>query len=157
MTQAPADEREKRGDTLLARISTEMVKAQKEFFGKGPTRAKSYFFDDMLLIVMRGGLTTAEKTMLAMDQADAVRSFRQVFENEMTGRLTETIEGLTGRNVLAYQSQVMFDPDIVVEMFVFDDTVEAHAIEATARGLLGDEPVGEVTTDDDEPSPTGCD
>ena len=30
------------GDSLLLRISTEMVRAQKRFFGKGPTQAKSY-------------------------------------------------------------------------------------------------------------------
>jgi len=36
------------GGELLARISNEMVRAQKEFFGKGPTKAKSYMLDDML-------------------------------------------------------------------------------------------------------------
>jgi uncharacterized protein YbcI len=97
-----------------------MVRAQKKFFGKGPTEAKSYLLDDLLIIVMRGGLTTAEKTMLEFGQPDQVRQFRQLFENEMTERLTGMIEDLTGRKVLTYQSQVMFEPDIVVEMFVFD-------------------------------------
>lgn len=55
---------EDRGQSMLLRLSNEMVRAQKEFFGKGPTRAKSYILDDMLFIVMRGGMTTAEKTML---------------------------------------------------------------------------------------------
>ena len=48
----------------MAPISNETVRSQKQFFGKGPTEAKSYMLDDFLLIVMRGGLTTAEKTML---------------------------------------------------------------------------------------------
>jgi uncharacterized protein YbcI len=34
------------------------------FLRHGPTTAKSYIFDDLLLIVMRGGFTTAERTML---------------------------------------------------------------------------------------------
>jgi Na+-translocating membrane potential-generating system (MpsC) len=59
-----------------------VVGAQKEFFGKGPTQAKSYFVDDMLIIVMKGGLTTAEKTMLDFGDANTVRDFRQTFENK---------------------------------------------------------------------------
>ena len=128
------------GQSLLARISTEMVRAQKEFFGKGPTRAKSYFLDDMLLVVMRGGLTTAEKTMLGFDQGDKVRDFRQVFENAMTQRLSGMIEELTGRKVVNYQSQVMFDPDVIVELFVFDRAGDDAARTATAEGQLGQAP-----------------
>ena len=113
------------GHSLLARISTEMVRAKKEYFGKGPTRAKSYFLDDMLIVVMQGGMTTAEQTMLEFGEADKVRDFRQAFENQMTEPLTSVVEELTGRKVLTYQSQIMFDPDRVVEMFVFEDDAEA--------------------------------
>jgi len=73
----------------------------------------------MLIVVMKGGLTTAEKTMLDFGQEDQVRAFRQVFENKMSDRLTDIIEQLTGRNVLSYQSQVMFSPNRIVEMFVW--------------------------------------
>ena len=153
---APEDG-EEHGQGLLARISNEMVRAQKEFFGKGPTQAKSYLVDDLLFIVMRGGLTTAEKTMLAFGRPDQVRQFRQLFENEMTERLTDMIEGLTGRKVLTYQSQVLFDPDIVVEMFVFDSAASEQARAATAAGQTTDDSIGEATAEDalDDPSTSG--
>ena len=108
------------GAHLLAQISNEMVRAQKTFFGRGPEKAKSYLLDDFLLIVMRGGFLPAERTMLDGGKQDVVRQFRQDFENEMTGRLIATMEGLTGRRILTRQSQVLFDPDIVVEIFFFD-------------------------------------
>jgi uncharacterized protein YbcI len=136
------------GHALLGRLSTEMVRAQKEYFGKGPTSAKSYFLDDMLIIVMKGGMTTAEETMLDFGEHDKVRDFRQTFENRMTEKLTSLIEELTGRKVLTYQSQVMFEPNRVVEMFVFDDLARREFIEATAHGQLRNEPVGEVRGDD---------
>jgi uncharacterized protein YbcI len=139
---------EERAQGLLARISNEMVGAQKRFFGKGPTEAKSYILDDLLIIVMRDGLTTAEKTMLDFGQPDQVRQFRQLFENEMTERLTDMIEELTGRKVLTYQSQVMFDPDVIVEMFVFDSPAARDAREATAEGQLADDDTGEVTDEE---------
>ena len=149
--------REERGPGLLARISNEMVRAQKQFFGKGPTEAKSYMLDDLLLVVMRGGLTTAEKTMLEFGKPDQVRQFRQLFENEMTDRLTEVVEQLTGRKVLNYQSQIMFDPDLVVEIFVFDSAGDGQDRVATADGQLEDDTTGEATDDDnlDKPSRSG--
>ncbi len=131
------------GQSLLSRISTEIVHAQKQFFGKGPVQARSYFLDDMLFVVMHGGLTTAESTMLDFGERDLVRQFRQVFENRMTERLTGIIEDLTGRKVLTYQSQIMFEPVRVIEMFVFDDRARPEHIRATAEGQLGQEAAGE--------------
>jgi uncharacterized protein YbcI len=130
------------GPGLLASISRQMVQAMKKFYGKGPVRAKSYLVDDLLFVVMRGGTTTAEKTMLEADRADAVREFRQHFENEMAERLIGTIEQLTGRKVLTYQSQVLFDPDIALEIFVFDEPVSEAAQRETAEALLNPEKVG---------------
>ncbi len=136
------------GQSLLMRISNEIVQIQKKYLGKGPTKARSYFFDDMLLVVMRGGLTTAEKTMLEFDQADTVRQFRQTFQNEMTDRITGVVEEITGRTVINYQSQVMFDPDVVIEIFVFGDRSPEGTIDATAGGQLRDDAVGELITEE---------
>jgi len=138
------------GQALLTRLSNEVVRTQKEFFGKGPTRAKSYVLDDMLVVVMHGGLTTAEKTMIGFGEGDLVRQFRQSFENRMTEKLTGLVEDLTGRRVLTYQSQIMFDPDRVVEMFVFDDDGPPEGRAATALGQLGGLPAGEALGGDEE-------
>ncbi|MDX6474854.1 MAG: hypothetical protein QOH95_365 [Gaiellaceae bacterium] len=124
-----AGERER---SLLRRLSTSMGAMQKAAFGKGPVSTKSYMFDDMLLIVMREGLTQAELTMLEFGRHDLVREFRQQFENEMTRRIINMIEELTERKVLTYQSQVMFDPHVVVEMFVFDNNLDAQFAAAEA-------------------------
>lgn len=90
--------------------------------------------------------------MLEFGRPDHVRAFRQLFENEMTERLTSMVEELTGRTVVNYQSQVMFDPDIVVEMFVFDSAVRYDERTATAEGQLR-----EATDEDalDAPSASG--
>lgn len=121
MTQDERDQerRRKAEGALLSELSNEMVRIQKKFWGRGAVEAKSYLFDDFLLIVMRGGLTVAEESMLANGHEDQVRQFRQVWQNDMTGLLTGMVEDLTGRRVVNYQSQVMFDPDVVVEMFMF--------------------------------------
>lgn len=117
------------GGSLLMSISNEIVQAKKRFFGKGPTKARSYFFDDILLVVLRGGLTVAEQTMVDAGQEHAVREFRQSFQAETSEGLKRAISRLTGRTVINHQSQVMFDPDVAVEIFVFADRLPHDVIE----------------------------
>jgi uncharacterized protein YbcI len=120
-TEVRTEKELQRGESLLARISTEVVQTFKEYYGKGPTSAKSYMVDDLLFVVMRGGLNSAEKFLLEKDEVDVVRQYRQTFENRMNEILSGKIEKLTGRQVIAFQSQILFDPDMSIEMFVFDD------------------------------------
>jgi uncharacterized protein YbcI len=144
-----------RGSSLLASISNEMVRAMKEYYGKGPISAKSYLLDDFLLIVMRGGLNTPEKFLLDRGQQDVVRQYRQTFENEMVGILTEKMEKLTGRKVINYQSQVLFDPDISLEFFLFEDRPARGGIEATAVGQIEADGTGDVEGEPGARDPTG--
>jgi len=142
------DPAEGHGGALLAHISNEVVRTLKESFGRGPERAKSYMVDDLLFVVMRGGMTVAEQTLVEAGEHDLVRSYRQSYENHMAGRLSGLIERLTGRTVITYQSQVLFEPFISIEVFVFDETPspasKADEVVATAEGQLRDERGGEV-------------
>jgi uncharacterized protein YbcI len=120
----------------LSEISRELVAAMKQNYGRGPVSAKSYLIDDFLLVVMRGGMNTAERTMLDKGRNDIVRDFRQAFQNEMGDYLISIVERLTGRPVVTYQSQVLFDPDVIIEIFFFKETANAEALAATARALV---------------------
>ncbi len=55
----PLDEVDGQSNLLVA-LSREMVKAHKKYYGKGPIKSKAYLMDDLCLIVLRGGQTTAE-------------------------------------------------------------------------------------------------
>jgi uncharacterized protein YbcI len=134
---------------LLARVSTEMVRAMKQYHGKGPISAKSYLIDDLLFVVLREGMTRSEQTMLDAGHEDAVRDFRQEFENEMAQRLTDMVEQLTGRRVVNYQSQVMFNPNMSVEMFVFEDSAGEDQLVETAEAIT-DPDVGLARSDEAE-------
>ena len=127
VSETDTQDQEERGQSVTARISTEIVRTLKESFGKGPVKAKSYLLDDFLLVVMRGGVTVAEETMLARGHGDLVRQFRQTYQNEMGDVLVAKVEALTGRKVVTYQSQILFDPHVVMEMFFFDDAVDGSS------------------------------
>ena len=44
------------GDILTA-ISEGMVALLKEYYGRGPTQAKTYYQDDLVVCLLRGGFT----------------------------------------------------------------------------------------------------
>jgi uncharacterized protein YbcI len=104
---------------MLTQISNEVVRTLKESYGKGPDRAKAYLLDDVLLVVMRGGATTVEQTLLEAGEGDMVRNYRQVYQNHMGDRLIGIVERATGRKVATYQSQVLFWPFTSIEVFLF--------------------------------------
>jgi uncharacterized protein YbcI len=126
----------KEGQSLLGTISREMVKAMKTYYGLGPTQAKAYFVDDLLFIVMRGGITPGEQTLIDAGETDTVRAFRQRFANVMAARLSGTVEQLVECKVRNYQSQVLVDPDLILLIFVLDQSAPIRVLEETAQLLV---------------------
>ncbi len=113
------------GGQLLAAISNRIVAILREHYGRGPMKAKTYALDDLIVVVMRGsGFTYLERTIMDSGEPDRVVAMRHDFQRMMTKRFTETIEELTGRNVVAFLSQAHVDPDITMEIFFVDGPLE---------------------------------
>jgi uncharacterized protein YbcI len=104
--------------TRRAAISNAMVGLKKEFYGKGPTAAKTYFNDDWVFVVLEGGLTRNEETLLANGDHDLVRRVRLRFQEAMRDTIVDAISEIAGRDVLTYYSQILFEPHRTVEMFL---------------------------------------
>jgi uncharacterized protein YbcI len=105
---------------LRADISNAMVGLKKEYYGKGPTKAKTYINDNYVLCVLQGGLTRNEETLLAAGEEMLVRQFRLRFQEAMADPTTEAVQRLTGCQVIGYHSQIVFDPEYAFEIFVLD-------------------------------------
>lgn len=113
----------RQGGELLAAISNAMVRLRKEFAGKGPTEAKTYWAgDDLLIVLMGGGYTTAEETLYQEGRGDSVRDARQALQDVLEGRMRETVGGMTGREVVAFMSASHQSPDLALEVFVLAPT-----------------------------------
>jgi uncharacterized protein YbcI len=104
-------------------ISNAMVSLKKEFYGKGPVKAKTYLNDNYVFCAMEGGLTRNEETMLAAGHEEVVRAYRLNFQEIVTETTTGAVEKITGRKVIGYHSQIVFDPTRVFEIFVLDSPV----------------------------------
>jgi uncharacterized protein YbcI len=105
---------------VLAGISSGIVGLYREHFGKGPTKAKTYVLDDLVICVLRDGLTKVERTLFAKGRADSVREMRAAFQEAVTDKFNSVVEDLTGRKVLAFMSQAHVDPDLAIEVFFLD-------------------------------------
>ena len=109
------------GDVLTA-VSDGMVALLKEYYGRGPTRAKSYYEDDLVVCLLRGGFTRVEQTLLEGGRTAAVIQQRMEFQELMRDRFVAVIENATGRKVIGFMSGNQQDPDIMCEVFVLAPT-----------------------------------
>jgi len=110
-----------------------MVALLKEFVGLGPTRAKSYYQDDLVVCVLRGGFSRVEETLLEGGRGPAVIQQRMEFQEVMRERFTGVIEDATGRPVIGFMSGNQQHPDLMCEVFILGptDLVDAHEIPAS--------------------------
>ena len=106
---------------MRAAVSTAMVRRKAELYGKGPTRAQTFFNDDYVFVVMEGGLTSNEEQMVALGEEHLVRQYRLRFQ-EVTGNvLINDVQEITGRKVVGYHSQITFEPTRIFEIFYLDE------------------------------------
>ncbi len=109
------------GDVLSA-ISDGMVALLKEYYGHGPTRTKSYYQDDLVVCVLRGGFSRVEQTLLDGGRGGAVIQQRMEFQELMRERFEAVIESATGRPVIGFMSGNQQHPDMMCEVFVLGPT-----------------------------------
>jgi uncharacterized protein YbcI len=106
----------------LAEITNGIVRLFSEYYGRGPTRAKSYLLDDTYVVtVLRDTLTTVERTLAESGHGDQVRSVRLTFQEAMADSFKAVVEQGLGRRVVSYHSQLLIDADMGFELFVLDD------------------------------------
>jgi uncharacterized protein YbcI len=108
------------GDQLAA-ISNAIVTIFAESYGRGPTRAKTYSFDNYVLTVLEDILTTVERTLVDRGEEDLVRTVRLTFQEAEADRFTSEVARIAGRDVVSYHSQVTFHPAMGFEIFVLAD------------------------------------
>jgi uncharacterized protein YbcI len=116
----PAQGRPPTGDDL-AEITNGIVRLFSEYYGRGPTRAKTYVLEDRYLVtILRDTMTTVEKTLAENGEADLVRRVRLTFQEAMADSFKGVVEEALGRRVEAYHSQILIEPDVGFEIFMLE-------------------------------------
>lgn len=106
------------GGSLSAAISNAVVGLVHDFTGRGPTHARTTIGPDTIVVTLRDSLTKAERTLAGRGQALEVLAMRRAFQATMRDDLIAAVERLTGRQVEAFLSDNLHEPDVAVEVFL---------------------------------------
>ena len=106
----------------LAAISNAIVKIYSDSYGRGPTKAKTYAFDDYVLCVLEDILTTVERDARGQGRGGSrARACGCASRRRRRSSSRTPSRRVIGRPVVAYNSQVTFHPAVGFEMFVLGD------------------------------------
>jgi uncharacterized protein YbcI len=134
MTDEPRAQETREPLSLAAQVSQVVVRTMKDLYGRGPVSAKTYFCDEYIFCAMSGGLTRDEETMMRGGEHIAVREYRLKFQAVIAPELIRRVEEVIERKIISYHSQVLFDPDRLVEIFVVDQSGERSSIDSPGPG-----------------------
>jgi uncharacterized protein YbcI len=103
---------------LAGQISRAVVQLFREYTGRGPTQAHTTITDDLVVVLMGDTLLKAEKSLAGDGKTELVLQMRSAVQDTMRGDLTEAVERLSQRKVIAFMSHNHIDPDLASELFV---------------------------------------
>jgi uncharacterized protein YbcI len=110
---------------LRQQLSNAIVALFKQHAGRGPTDCRTYLEPNLIIVVMAGGYSAAERTLFEAGKWHEVRQARMAWQDSMEIRFIDTIERLTHRTVSAFLSANRQENELTVEMFVL--ATDAHA------------------------------
>ena len=116
MADAPA--RDLTTGEIAAAISNLTVHLLNEYTGRGPVRARTHLEDDLVTVVLNDTLTKGERSLVRDGEEEHVLETRRAYQRTMREELTEGVERITGREVIAFMSANHVEPDVAVEVFV---------------------------------------
>jgi uncharacterized protein YbcI len=92
---------------MEAELTKAIIKLEKEYLGRGPLDARTFFVDDMVIFRLRGVLTQAEQKLAETSQGSTLikETRRQLFETSRS--LLEDIVGdILGAQIKSFHSDI---------------------------------------------------
>lgn len=112
-----------RAGSLVATISRDIVRIHARFYGRGPTKAKTVWRDEIVICVLEDIFTKAEQLLVDGGRFEDVRAHRTAFQDEAEPLFLASVESATGRKVRSFLSQVSID-GAASEVFVLGGRID---------------------------------
>jgi len=106
------------GRSRSAAISNLTVHLLSQYTGRGPTKARTFFNDDMVTVMLQDTLTKGEVTLVDHGHDQIVLTTRKTFQDVMGADLVAGVEQILQRKVVAFLSANHVEPDIAIETFI---------------------------------------
>jgi uncharacterized protein YbcI len=106
--------------SVLMELSNAMVRLHKEMFGRGPTKARTFWAGpDAIVCFLEDTLTPAERNLTRLGQHQRLRDTRLFFQYASIREFCEPVERITGRRVRSFHSSIDTKVDgLAVETFL---------------------------------------
>jgi uncharacterized protein YbcI len=136
----PAHESTERGHTLAA-LSDAVVSIHKQFYGKGPTKARTHLHRNLAVVLLNGGFTRGEHTLNDRGYGREVLHWRLAMQNSVEVELRAAVERILNRSVHSVMSANDPAKDLQAHVFVLlpidaesvDGGVPSEALEGNHR------------------------
>jgi uncharacterized protein YbcI len=106
-------------------IGNAITRLHRERYGRGATTTRTIFQGNRVIAFLEDIYTPVERTLIDAGDWEQVKATRQSFQMAMREPFSQAVEQITGREVIAFMSQVHLDPDIAAEIFVLGPNGEA--------------------------------
>jgi uncharacterized protein YbcI len=108
-----------------AEISDAMVRLHREQTGRGPTQARTYIVEDMVVVRLQEVLTPAERQLLGNPHGQSlVKQFHQQMHEIGRRDLEQIVEQATGAHVTSIHNDVSTKTGEQVAIYVLDQNLE---------------------------------
>jgi uncharacterized protein YbcI len=117
------------GGSTRAAVSNAVTRLMNDLYGKGAARTRTYIAEEHVFCALEGVLTTVERTLVEAGETDLVRELRVRFGELVRPVIAAEVSLLLRRQVLAVESQLVFDPDTLFLIFVLGDRRQSEPTE----------------------------
>ncbi|MCO6458044.1 MAG: DUF2294 domain-containing protein [Pirellulaceae bacterium] len=116
---------------LEAEISRILIHFEKEYMGRGPVETRTYLFDDMIVIRLKGVLTPAEQKLVQSSSPRSEYLLKQV-RNELlaTGRplLEALVQDILNVPVVSVHTDISTKSDERVIVITLEEKLDFDAL-----------------------------
>lgn len=95
---------------LEARITEEMIRFEREYMGRGPSEARTYLMDDLVLVRLKGVITRAEHHLAQADTSgrgrDLIKQTRTELLEKARPQLAAMVESILGSSLRSLHTDI---------------------------------------------------
>ena len=114
---------------LLLDLANAFVAIHKERYGRGPDKSRAHVVRDVVVVLLEGGFSRAEQTLMERGSEDAVNQGRAAMQATIEDPAVGVVERLTGRKVRSFMSANDAAQELQAEIFVLEPEGEATTAE----------------------------
>ena len=111
-------------------ISNAIARLHKEYVGRGPTNTRTTIDGELVVVLLEGGFTQAERTLEGSERRDIVVAGRVGLQDAMRDGMIAAVERVLGRKVRSFMSANDLEGNLQSEVFVLEGPNTPDVIDA---------------------------